>query len=121
MKKFFNNLKKYFTIKNILLFVLSLTIIILIVISIHFYKNKALTLPSDSDIKYGLENTFKSVSNISCNEYSKVTYNELVYKYTCTFDYVINEEVHKEYESCVDCMIKDDKWTCSISSSKCFK
>lgn len=114
-------IKNLFTISNIIIFILFIICILLSIFLIFSMKNKPLTLPSNADIQAGLENTFKDISNLSCNKYTKVTYENEVYKYTCIFDYSLNSEVYKEYESCVDCMIKDNKWTCSISSTKCFK
>lgn len=116
---------KKFIISHKLVLFLSLIIITLIVALIISYKHKVNTKPSNADILAGIEKTFKNVNNLECEFYTKVHYNEDVYKYTCHFSYEIQKDdnviSNSDYERCAICMVQDEKWDCSISSSKCFK
>ncbi len=117
-------MKKFIMTHKLVLF-LSLIVIVLIVLLYISSKHKVNTMPSNADLLVGIEKTFKNVDNLKCEFDSKVHYNEDVYKYTCHFSYEIqkNEEVisNPDYERCTICMIHDEKWDCSISTSKCFK
>lgn len=122
MKKVLNCLN------SIPIFIKIIIILVIIIIGLLIFKknnvNKIETYPSDVDLKYGLEKTYRNAQNISCDFFAKINYGNDYYKYSCNFDYKINEE-DKEFitdaKTCVDCEIQDNKWICSISSKECFK
>ncbi len=117
-------MKKFILTHKLVLFLI-LVVIVLTTLLYLSNKHKVNTIPSKADLLIGIEKTFKKINNLDCKFHSQVHYNEDVYKYTCHFDYEIEKDdeiiSNQDYEQCTICMIHDDKWDCSISSSKCFK